>query len=71
MKAVRLHAYGNAGVLRYENAPVSDEIARLVDGGKPRPLIGARFGLEDIASAHALSKSGRARGKIALHVAAA
>ena len=45
-------------------------IARMVDGGKLRPLIGAQFGLEDIALAHALSESGRATGEIALHVAA-
>jgi NADPH:quinone reductase-like Zn-dependent oxidoreductase len=40
----------------------------MVDGGTLRPVVGAEFGLDDIAAAHALSESGRAVGKIALYV---
>ena len=50
------------------NAPALEQIAQLVDSGKLRPLIGAEFALEDIKRAHALSESGRAKGKIALYV---
>lgn len=50
------------------NAAVLAELARLVEGGKVRPLIGAEFALDDIARAHELSESGRARGKIVLYV---
>ncbi|HVK56175.1 MAG TPA: NADP-dependent oxidoreductase [Burkholderiales bacterium] len=50
------------------NAPVLTQLAKLVDSGKLRPVIGAEFALEDIAEAHALSQSGRAVGKIVLYV---
>jgi NADPH:quinone reductase-like Zn-dependent oxidoreductase len=50
------------------NAPVLDRLAAMVDGGTLRPVVGAEFGLDDIAAAHALSESGRAVGKIALYV---
>ena len=50
------------------NAAVLEQIAGLVDTGRIRPLIGAEFALSDIAKAHDLSESGRARGKIALYV---
>jgi NADPH:quinone reductase-like Zn-dependent oxidoreductase len=58
----------SAFVIIKPNSAVLREIAALVDAGKLRPLIGAEFSLEDIKWAHALSESGRARGKIALHV---
>lgn len=48
------------------NAPVLERLAEMVDGGRLRPLVGAEFGLRDIARAHALSESGRAVGKIVL-----
>jgi len=50
------------------NAAVLEQIAQMVDGGTLRPLIGAEFALEDVKRAHALSESGRAKGKIALYV---
>jgi NADPH:quinone reductase-like Zn-dependent oxidoreductase len=50
------------------NATVLDHIAALVDVGRIRPLIGAEFALADIAKAHELSETGRARGKIAIYV---
>jgi NADPH:quinone reductase-like Zn-dependent oxidoreductase len=50
------------------NAVVLERIALMVDGGTLRPLIGAEFALEDVKRAHALSESGRAKGKIALYV---
>jgi NADPH:quinone reductase-like Zn-dependent oxidoreductase len=50
------------------NAPVLERLAAMVDGGTLRPVVGAEFGLDDIAAAHALSESGRAVGKIALYV---
>lgn len=49
------------------NAPVLERLAEMVDGGRLRPVVGAEFGLRDIASAHALSESGRAVGKIVLY----
>jgi NADPH:quinone reductase-like Zn-dependent oxidoreductase len=50
------------------DADVLTQLAALVDAGKMRPIIAAEFALEDIVKAHALSESGRADGKIVLHV---
>jgi NADPH:quinone reductase-like Zn-dependent oxidoreductase len=50
------------------NAPVLEQLAAMVDGGRLRPVVGAEFGLERIVEAHALSESGRAVGKIVLYV---
>lgn len=50
------------------NAPVLERLAALVDAGTLRPIVCAEFALENIRQAHALSESGRATGKIALHV---
>jgi NADPH:quinone reductase-like Zn-dependent oxidoreductase len=50
------------------NAQVLTYLAGLVDDGIIRPIVGAEFAFEDIAKAHALSESGRARGKIVLYV---
>ena len=50
------------------NAPVLEQLAAMVDGGRLRPLVGAEFGLDRIVEAHALSESGRAVGKIVLYV---
>jgi len=49
------------------NAPVLERLADMVDGGRLRPVVGAEFGLRDVARAHALSESGRAVGKIVLY----
>lgn len=51
------------------NAEVLEQLAKLVDEGKVRPIIGAEFALEDIARAQALSEAGHMRGKIVLYVA--
>ena len=45
-----------------------EEIARLVEDGKVRPVIDREFPLEDIDSAIAYSKTGRTRGKIVLSI---
>lgn len=50
------------------NAEILKELAGLIDDGVIRPVICAEYALEDIASAHELSESGRARGKIVMHV---
>lgn len=50
------------------NAAILAELGELVDRGRVRPIVGAEFGLKDIAKAHELSQSGRARGKIVIHV---
>jgi NADPH:quinone reductase-like Zn-dependent oxidoreductase len=50
------------------NADILLELAKLIDGGIVRPIIGAEFSLNNITKAHELSESGRARGKIVLHV---
>jgi NADPH:quinone reductase-like Zn-dependent oxidoreductase len=50
------------------NAKTLEEIAKLVNAGKLRPMIGGEFALKDIAKAHALSQTGRTVGKIVLYV---
>ncbi|MBC5766071.1 NADP-dependent oxidoreductase [Ramlibacter albus] len=50
------------------NAEVLEQLAKLADEGKVRPVIGAEFALEDIARAHALSEGRHTRGKIVLYV---
>jgi NADPH:quinone reductase-like Zn-dependent oxidoreductase len=50
------------------NAPVLIELARMIDGGTLRPVIGAEFSLDQIVQAHQLSQSGRAVVKIVLYV---
>lgn len=50
------------------NAPILRALAGLVDSGVVRPIVGAEFALADVAKAHALSESGRARGKTIIHV---
>lgn len=62
--------YGVRGALLFigPNAEVLEQLAKVVDEGKVRPIIGAEFALEDIAKAHALSEAGHMRGKIVLHV---
>jgi NADPH:quinone reductase-like Zn-dependent oxidoreductase len=50
------------------NAYILEQLAKLVEQGKLRPIVGAEFALKDIAKAHALSESGRTVGKIILYV---
>lgn len=67
-EAASAHSVRSAFVFIGPDAAVLKELAGLVDAGKIRPIIAAEFALEDIAKAHALSESGRAVGKIVLHV---
>ncbi len=50
------------------DAAALEEMAKLVDAGKLRPIVGAEFALQDIRRAHAMSESGHSVGKIALYV---
>ena len=50
------------------NAEILRQMAGLIETGHLRTIIGAEFALADLALAHDLSQSGRARGKIAIHV---
>lgn len=50
------------------SAVILEQLAKLVDEGKVRPVVGAEFALKDIAKAHALSETGRSVGKIVLYV---
>jgi NADPH:quinone reductase-like Zn-dependent oxidoreductase len=56
-------------VMIQPNATILQQLADLIDAGHVRPIVGAEFGLADIAKAHELSQSGRAKGKIVIHVA--
>jgi NADPH:quinone reductase-like Zn-dependent oxidoreductase len=46
------------------------QLAQRVDDGRLRVVIGREFALADAAQAHRLGESGKARGKMVLHVAA-
>ncbi len=50
------------------NAPILTDLARMVDAGQVRPLIGAEYGLNDTAKAQEASETGRATGKIVIYV---
>ncbi|MFT5896890.1 MAG: NADPH:quinone reductase-like Zn-dependent oxidoreductase [bacterium] len=50
------------------SACILEELAKLVERGELRPIVGVEFGLHDIAKAHALSETGHAIGKIVLNV---
>jgi len=51
------------------NAPILSEIARLIDEGRVRPIIGEVLPLSEARRAHELSQTGHAKGKIVLTVA--
>ncbi len=63
-------AYGvrGVGILVTPNAGQLDEIARLVDAGKVKPIVEAVFPLQEADKAHRLGETNRARGKIVLRV---
>lgn len=46
------------------------ELAKLVDAGRLRAIVGQEFALADAAKAHRLGEAGGARGKMVLHVGA-
>lgn len=50
------------------SAVILEQLAKLVDEGKVRPIIGAEFALKDVAKAHALSETHRSVGKIILYI---
>lgn len=58
----------NAFVFIEPNAYILEQLAKLVEQGELRPIIGAEFALQDIVKAHVLSESGRTVGKIVLYV---
>ncbi len=62
------HGLRGAFVFIKPDAAALEEMAKLVDAGELRPVVGAEFALEDIRRAHALSESGHSVGKIALYV---
>jgi NADPH:quinone reductase-like Zn-dependent oxidoreductase len=65
---VKKLGFRSAFVMVKPDAAALVEIARLVDEGKVRPVIGAEFSLKNMKHAHILSESGRAKGKIAIYV---
>ena len=67
-KVAQQHGVRSAYLFIQPNAPALNELCALVERGDVRPIIGAEFALSDIKQAHALSESGRAKGKIALYV---
>jgi NADPH:quinone reductase-like Zn-dependent oxidoreductase len=65
-------AYLNAAGIFYIVALKCDqlsEISRLIDVGKPRPLVAAAYPLEQAREAYARAKAGHLRGKVVLSVA--
>ena len=50
------------------SAVILEQLAKLVDAGKVRPVVGAEFALKNLAQAHTLSETGRNVGKIVIHV---
>lgn len=63
-------AHGVRGeyILADPNGAQLSEIARLVDGGHLKSVVGSVLPLRDAAKAHELSQSGHVRGKIVLQV---
>jgi NADPH2:quinone reductase len=50
------------------NREIGSEIQKLIDGGFVRPIVGARFGLDDAAEALKLIDGRGATGKVVLDV---
>jgi NADPH:quinone reductase-like Zn-dependent oxidoreductase len=55
-------------VLRRSDGDLLQRITELVESGAIRPLVDSVHPLEEISKAHALSESGRARGKIVIRL---
>jgi NADPH:quinone reductase-like Zn-dependent oxidoreductase len=68
-EAARAHGARPAYIFIGPNAGWLTEIARLIDAGRVRPVIGEVLPLAEARRAHELSQSGHARGKIILRVA--
>ena len=57
-----------AAILVKPNAEQLAQIAKLIDEGKVKPIVGHEFALKDVAKAHEQSETGHTRGKIVLRV---
>lgn len=64
----RTHGVRQGYIFIGPNAAWLTEIARLIDEGRVRPVIGEVLPLSEARRAHELSQSGHARGKIVLRV---
>lgn len=66
----RAKAAGARGtfIFTQPSGDVLAQIAEVVDNGKVRPIIGGEFALKEVRTAHELTESGRARGKLVLYV---
>lgn len=62
------HKVRSAFVFIQPNVPVLNELTKLIDSGKLKPVVGSVFNFSDTKKAQDLSQSGRARGKIAIKV---
>lgn len=63
-----LHGVRTSWMTRPNDGAVLEKIAALVDGGRIEPVVDRVLSLDDIASAHEYSESGRARGKIVISI---
>lgn len=50
------------------DAVILTELAKMIDDGKIKPVVGTVFTLDEIKKAHDLSQSGRAKGKIIIKI---
>lgn len=57
-----------AAILVKPSADQLAQIAKLVEGGTIKPVVGHEFSLKDVAKAHEQSETGHTRGKIVLRV---
>ena len=67
-REAKAHGVRSAFLFIGPSPTILAQLARLVESGQLRPVIGAEFALKDIAKAHALSQAGHAVGKIVLYV---
>jgi NADPH:quinone reductase-like Zn-dependent oxidoreductase len=57
-----------AAILVTTNGEQLAQIAKLIEEGKVKPVVGHEFALTDVAKAHEQSETGHTRGKIVLRV---
>ena len=67
-ETARRHGVRAGYIFIKPNAAVLTEIARLIDEGRVRPVVGETLPLAEARRAHELSQTGHARGKIILKV---
>jgi NADPH:quinone reductase-like Zn-dependent oxidoreductase len=63
------HGVRSAGISVNPDTSVLDEIGKLVDSGKLKPIVETVLPLSEARKAHELNESGHARGKVVLKVA--